>query len=54
MLFWRGIFAGAGYIVKSNREHGDGRSDVEVQDYDGDRIAIFDGEIFPPPGGSAL
>lgn len=36
------IFAGAGYIVKSNREHGDGRSDVEVQDYDGDRIAIFE------------
>ena len=36
------IFAGDGYIVKSNREHGDGRSDVEVQDYDGDRIAIFE------------
>ena len=40
--FLEGIFAGAGYIVKSNREHGDGRSDVEVQDYDGDRIAIFE------------
>ena len=40
--FLAGIFAGAGYIVKSNREHGDGRSDVEVQDYDGDRIAIFE------------
>ena len=33
--FLAGIFAGAGYIVKSNREHGDGRSDVVVQDYDG-------------------
>lgn len=40
--FLAGIFAGAGYIVKSNREHGDGRSDVEVKDYDGDRIAIFE------------
>lgn len=40
--FLAGIFAGAGYIVKSNREHGDGRSDVEVQDYDGDQIAIFE------------
>lgn len=40
--FLAGIFAGAGYIVKSNREYGDGRSDVEVQDYDGDRIAIFE------------
>ena len=40
--FLAGIFAGAGYIVKSNREHGDGRSDVEVQDYDGDRIAVFE------------
>lgn len=40
--FLAGIFAGAGYIVKSNREHGDGRSDVAVQDYDCDRIAIFE------------
>ena len=40
--FLAGIFAGAGYIVKSNREHGDGRSDVVVQDYDGNRIAVFD------------
>lgn len=41
-VFLAGIFAGAGYIVKSNREHGDGRSDVVVQDYDGNRIAVFD------------
>ena len=40
--FLAGIFAGAGYIVKSNREHGDGRSDVVVQDYDGNRIAVFE------------
>ena len=42
--FLAGIFAGAGYIVKSNREHGDGRSDVVVQDYDGNRIAVFEGK----------
>lgn len=41
-VFLAGIFAGAGYIVKSNREHGDGRSDVVVQDYDGNRIAVFE------------
>lgn len=40
--FLAGIFAGAGYIIKSNREHGDGRSDVVVQDYDGNRIAVFE------------
>lgn len=40
--FLAGIFAGARYIVKSNREHGDGRSDVVVQDYDGNRIAVFE------------
>ena len=41
-VFLAGIFAGAGYIVKSNREHGDGRSDVVVQDYDGNSIAVFE------------
>lgn len=41
-VFLAGIFAGAGYIIKSNREHGDGRSDVVVQDYDGNRIAVFE------------
>ena len=41
-VFLAGIFAGAGYIVKSNTEHGDGRSDVVVQDYDGNRIAVFE------------
>lgn len=40
--FFAGIFAGAGYAVESNREHGEGRSDVIVQDYPGDRIAIFE------------
>lgn len=40
--FFAGIFAGAGYVVESNREHGEGRSDVVVQDYSGDRVAIFE------------
>ena len=39
--FFAGIFAGAGYVVESNREHGEGRSDIIVQDYSGDRMAIF-------------
>ena len=40
--FFAGIFAGAGYTVESNREHGEGRSDVIVQDYAGDRAAVFE------------
>lgn len=40
--FFAGIFAGAGYVVESNREHGDGRSDIVVQDYAGDRVAVFE------------
>ena len=40
--FIAGIFAGAGYIVQSNREHGEGRSDITVQDNDGDRAAVFE------------
>lgn len=30
--FLAGIFAGAGYTVDSNKEHGEGRSDVVVYD----------------------
>lgn len=40
--FLAGIFAGAGYNVESNREHGEGRSDIIVQDYVGDRMAVFE------------
>ncbi len=40
--FLAGIFAGAGYEVKSNREHGNGRSDVVVFDSDNNRLAIFE------------
>ena len=40
--FLAGIFAGAGYIVESNKEHGEGRSNVVVSDTINARIAIFE------------
>lgn len=40
--FLAGIFAGAGYVVESNKEHGEGRSDVIVKDIRNGRIAIFE------------
>ena len=40
--FLAGIFAGAGYEVDSNKEHGEGSSDVVVLDPEGDRVAIFE------------
>ena len=40
--FLAGIFAGAGYEVDSNKEHGEGCSDVVVLDPEGDRVAIFE------------
>ncbi len=40
--FLAGTFAGGGYMVESNKEHGEGRSDVVVKDMRGGRIAIFE------------
>lgn len=40
--FFAGVFAGAGYVVESNKEHGEGRSDIIVKDYAGDRVAVFE------------
>lgn len=40
--FLAGIFAGAGYIVESNREHGEGRSDIVVYDTEEARVAVFE------------
>ena len=40
--FLAGIFAGAGYMVDSNKEHGEGRSDVVVYDPVEARVAIFE------------
>ena len=40
--FLAGIFIGAGYIVESNKEHGEGRSDIIVMDSYNGRVAIFE------------
>jgi hypothetical protein len=40
--FLAGIFTGAGYMVDSNKEHGEGRSDVVVCDPVNGRVAIFE------------
>ena len=40
--FLAGIFAGAGYMVESNKEHGEGRSDVIVFDSRNGRVAVFE------------
>lgn len=40
--FLAGIFAGAGYTVDSNKEHGEGRSDVVIYDEVNSRVAIFE------------
>ena len=41
-VFLAGIFTGAGYMVDSNKEHGEGRSDVVVYDSINGRVAIFE------------
>lgn len=40
--FLAGIFAGAGYMVDSNKEYGEGRSDVVVYDTINARVAVFE------------
>lgn len=40
--FLAGIFTGAGYMVDSNKEHGEGRSDIVVYDSSNARVAIFE------------
>lgn len=40
--FLAGIFTAAGYMVESNKEHGEGRSDIVVHDAANGRIAIFE------------
>lgn len=41
-IFLAGIFTGAGYTVDSNKEHGEGRSDVVIYDDTNGRVAIFE------------
>lgn len=40
--FLAGIFTGAGYAVDSNKEYGEGRSDIAVKNTRKSRIAIFE------------
>lgn len=40
--FFAGIFAGAGYSVESNKEHGEGRSDVIVCAPENGQVAVFE------------
>ena len=40
--FLAGIFAGAGYSVESDKEHGEGRSDIVVSDIVNGRVAVFE------------
>ena len=40
--FLAGIFTGAGYIVESNKEHGESRSDVVVYDSVSGKAAVFE------------
>ena len=40
--FLDGIFAGAGYVVESNKEHGEGRSDIVIYDDHEGKVAIFE------------
>ena len=40
--FLLGIFAGAGYAVELNKEHGEGRSDIVVHDVEQGRVAVFE------------
>lgn len=42
LAFLAGIFTGAGYAVESNKEHGEGRSDIVVSDYTDGWVAIFE------------
>ena len=40
--FLAGIFTGAGYMVESNKEYGEGRSDIVVKDLRDGRAAVFE------------
>lgn len=40
--FLAGIFAGAGYMVESNKEHGEGRSDIVITDVRESRAVVLE------------
>ena len=49
--FLAGILAGTGCAVKSNREHGEGRSDVVVYNMERRQVAIFEAKYAKTLGG---
>ena len=49
--FLAGIFTGAGYSVDSNRERGEGRSDVVVRNSSKGRVALFEAKYAKTLGG---
>ena len=49
--FLAGILAGTGCAVKSNREHGEGRSDVVVYNMEKRQVAIFEAKYAKTLGG---
>ena len=42
LAFLAGIFAGAGYSLESNREHGEGRSDIVIYNDVTGQVAVFE------------
>ena len=42
MLFWQAYLRGQDISVESNREHGEGRSDIVVYDTEEARVAVFE------------
>ena len=49
--FLTGIFTGASYSVDSNRERGEGRSDVVVRNSSKGRVALFEAKYAKTLGG---
>ena len=47
--FLAGIFAGAGYEVESNREHGEGRSDIIIYAPADGKAAVFEAKYSKRP-----
>lgn len=49
--FLAGIFTGAGYMVESNKEHGEGRNDIVVSDPVNGQAAVFEAKYSRTLGG---
>ncbi len=53
-VFFDGVFAGMGYDTESNREHGMGRPDIVVYDYNNMRAAVFELKGINETAGAAV